>query len=83
MYGECHKREFSRRDLCRNAGSVGFFASRICIRSQDDKVDSWLGSREFQDLLDIGTHVIPSTRRGHVKAQLESDHTVAAVVGDP
>jgi hypothetical protein len=62
---------------------MSFFASRVCIRCQNDEVDSGLWSSEFQDLLKVWSHVIPPTWRGRLKAELESNHTVAAVIGNP
>src|SRR6267154_4739768 len=46
-------------------------------------MDSWLGSGKLQDLLKVRSSIMPSTRRRCLKSELESNHTVAAIVGDP
>src|SRR5580658_5942310 len=83
MDGECHERQFSRRNLRSNARGMSFFASWVGISCQDDKMDSWLGSSKFQDLLKVRSSINPSTWRRCFKTELESDHAVAAIVGDP
>ena len=76
--------KFTWRHLCGDTGGMGFVPSGISIRGEDDEMDGGLWSGELDDLFKEATpYKFTGWRSGDVKANLQRNQTVSAIVGNP